>query len=90
MSDVQSRIVNVIETSQGDEIKYFTLEGLLIGGFKGGARIEPEPVQPRTEKPNGQVVKPPSPSDVQRAKEKEADSLQTAAGRLKHLKQNVA
>lgn len=87
---VQSRIVNVIETSQGDEIKYFTLEGLLIGGFKGGARIEPEPVQPRIEKPNGQIVKPPTPQDVQRAKDKEAEGLQTADGRLKHLKKDVA
>lgn len=90
MSNVQSRIVNVIETTQGDEVQYFTLEGLLIGGFSGGARIEPEPQQPRIEKPKGQIVTAPTPSDVQRERDKEAEKSKTPESRLEHLKKDVA
>ena len=88
--DVRSSIVNVIETVNGDEITYFTLEGVMIGGFKGGIRIEPEPVEKPKERPKGGVIKSQTPHDVQRERDKEAESLQTAAGRLKHLKKDVA
>jgi len=90
MNNVQSRIVNVIETTQDDEIKYFTLEGLMIGGFKGGARVEPEEPTTPTEKPKGQIVKSPTPSDVQREKERTVEESKTTEGRLKHLKRDVA
>ena len=87
---VKSRIVNVIETTEGDEVSYFTLEGVMIGGFKGGARVEPSEPQPQREKPDGGIVKPLTPHQVQRAKDKEAESLQTPEGKLQHLKEDVA
>lgn len=90
MSDVTSRIVNVIETRQGDEILYFTFEGLMIGGFKGGTRVEPEQTSPVEERPRGGIIKAPTPEQVQRQKDKEAERLNTAEGRLEHLKKDVA
>lgn len=90
MSDIQSRIVNVIETTQGDEIKYFTLEGLMIGGFKGGIHQEPEEPEPVVEKPKGQIITPPTPSDVRRSKERQVEESKTPEGRLEHLKKDVA
>jgi hypothetical protein len=90
MSNVTSRIVNVIETRQDDEITYFTLEGVMIGGFKGGSRVEPKEPEVKKEKPGGGVIKSPNPEQVRRQKDKEAESLQTAEGRLKHLKDDVA
>ena len=90
MSDVASRIVNVIETRQDDEITYFTLEGVMIGGFKGGARVKSKEPEIQKDKPEGGVIKSPTPEQVQRQKDKEAESLQTAEGRLKHLKEDVA
>lgn len=87
---VTSRIVNVIETSNEDERTYFTLEGLLIGSFKGGVRVKTSEPQPLHDKPEGGVVRPMTPHQVQRAKDKEAESLQTPEGKLKHLKEDVA
>lgn len=90
MSNVASRIVNVIETRQDDEITYFTLEGVMIGGFKGGSRVESKEPELKKDKPEGGVIKSPTPEQVQRQKDKEAESLQTAEGRLKHLKEDIA
>jgi hypothetical protein len=90
MSNVQSRIVNVIQTEQGDEITYFTLEGVMIGGFKGGTRQTPELPETPVEKPKGEVVTAPKPSDIKRDKEREVEESKTAEGRLKHLKRDIA
>lgn len=90
MSKVQSKIVNVIETTQGDEIEYFTLEGILIGGFKGGDRIEPVAEKPKGKKVKGGIVKSPTPHEVKRQKGKEIEEMGTPEGRLKHLKKNIA
>lgn len=87
---VTSRIVNVIETKNDDEVTYFTLEGVMIGGFKGGNRIKPIIEEPQEDKPAGGVVKPLTPHEVQREKDKEAESLQTPESRLSHLKKDVA
>ena len=89
MSDPQSRIANVIETTIGEDIIYFTLEGVMIGGFKGGVRIEPTQPEPKKERPSGSVVKPMTPHQVRRQRDKEAEALQTPEGRLKHLKDDV-
>lgn len=88
--DIQSRITNVIETRSGDEIKYFTLEGVMIGGFKGGIRQEPEEPEPVVEKPKGQIVTPPTPEDVRRSKERKVEESKTPEARLEHLKKDVA
>lgn len=90
MSNVQSRLVNVIETRDGDDLTYFTLEGLMIGGFKGGVRKEIEQPKRPEKKPGGGVIKAPTPQQVQRQHDREAENLQTAEGRLKHLKEDVA
>ncbi len=90
MSNVQSRIVNVIETTQDDEKIYFTLEGLMIGGFKGGIRQTPEVVEITPEKPKGGVITAPTPHEVQRKKDKDIQNMQTPDGRLKNLKENIA
>lgn len=88
--DVSSRIVNVIETTEGDKIRYFTLEGVLIGGFDGGIRYVPEVIEKPKERPKGGVIKSQTPHEMQREKDREAESLQTSAGRLAHLKKDVA
>jgi hypothetical protein len=87
---VTSRIVNVIETTNGDERTYFTLEGVMIGSFRGGARTTPEVTETPKDKPDGGIVKPLTPHQVQRAKDKEAESLQTPEAKLKHLKEDIA
>lgn len=88
--DVSSRIVNVIETTEGDKIRYFTLEGVLIGGFDGGIRYVPVVAEKPKERPKGSIVKSPTPHDVQREKDRELQELQTPRGRLNHLKKDVA
>lgn len=90
MNDVTSRITNVIETRQGDAISYFTLEGLLIGSFKGGTRVTPEVTPAQTIRPAGGVIKAPTPEQVRRNQDRDAAALQTTEGRLKHLKEDVA
>ena len=87
---VKSRIVNVIETSDGEELLYFTLEGVMIGGFKGGSRVEPDAPQPVKEKPDGGIVRPMTPHQIQRQQEREAESLKTPEAKLEHLKNDVA
>jgi hypothetical protein len=87
--NVQSRIVNVIETKQGDEVQYFTLEGIMIGGFKGGNRVASIEEATSSEKPKGGVVTAPSPHEVQRQNDRRAEDLQTPEGKLKHLKEDV-
>lgn len=89
MPDVTSRIVNVIETKQGDEVQYFTLEGVMIGGFKGGTRTTPEIQEIKKIKPTGGIVTAPTPHQVKRRQNREAEALQTPEGRLKHLKEDV-
>lgn len=89
MSDVTSKVVNVIETTQGDEVQYFTLQGVLIGGFKGGNRITPDIQEIKKSKPVGGVVTAPTPHQVKRKQDREAEKLQTAEGRLQHLKNDV-
>ena len=91
MSNVTSRITNVIETIQDDNITYFTLEGVMIGGFKGGVRIEPEQPEPTTKaKPQGGVITSKKPAEVERQKELNAERNNTPENRLKNLKDNVA
>ena len=86
---IQSRIVNVIETKQDDEVSYFTLEGIMIGGFKGGVRVEPVQEEFKKDKPEGAVITAPTPHDMQRQKARKIEAMQTPEGRLKHLKEDV-
>jgi len=90
MNDAVSRIVNVIETKQGDQITFFTLEGVKIGGFKGGTRVEPQPTQETSNQPKGGVIKPMTPHQVQRAHDREAAKLLTPESKIKHLIDDVA
>lgn len=86
---IRSRVVNVIETTNDSDVTYFTLEGVMIGGFSGGNRKEP--VQPvvQPEKPKGGVVKSRTPEQVRKDQERESEQLLTAEGRLKHIKDSV-
>lgn len=86
---IQSRITNVILTTEGDRQTYFTLEGVMIGGFDGGSRVAPKEEVPINLKPDGGVVKSPTPHDVQRDKDRRVESLKTPEGRLKHLKEDI-
>jgi hypothetical protein len=82
---ITSRVVNVIKTELADEVSYFTLEGVLIGKFKGGERQ----AQPEEQPPapiGGGIVKSPTPEQVKDKKAKEVDM--SAGGRLDHLKGN--
>ena len=87
---MQSRVVNVIETKNEDEVVYFTLDGIMIGGFKGGVRIKPVEEPTPSEKPKGGVITAPTPHEVQRRKDKDIEAMNTPAGRLAHLKEEVA
>jgi hypothetical protein len=70
MTSPVSKIVSVIETKQGDEVSYFTLEGVLIGGFQGGARIaKKEPKEEVVEEAKSGVVRPPTPQQVREEKD---------------------
>jgi len=80
----------VIETRQGDTITYFNLEGLLIGGFSGGNRITPPENSKPAEPIKSGVVMPPTPEQIRKQHDREAEKLNTAEGRLEHLKKNVA
>ena len=89
MSDISSRIVNVIETRNGSTITYFTLEGLLIGGFEGGNRVA-QPEVKIADPIKSAVVMPPTPQQIRKQRDREVEKLQTAEGRLEHLKKEVA
>lgn len=89
MDNVQSRVVNVIETKQGDEVQFFTLEGILIGGFRGGTRTTPDIQEVKKSKPVGGVLTAPTPHQVKRTQDREAQRLQTPEGKLQHLKEDV-
>lgn len=90
MSKLKSRIVNVIETRQGDKIEYFTLEGVLIGGFRGGDRIKSVVEKPKKKTSKGGIIKSPTPHEVKREKAREIENMKTPEGRLANLKKNVA
>lgn len=81
---VKSRIVNVIETRLGDEISYFTLEGVAIGGFSQGQKVEPQ-IEKEEIKPQGGVVTAPKPEEVKRQKEMETAKLMDGQERLKNI-----
>jgi len=66
-----AKIINVIEVKTGEDILYFTLDGMRIGGFEQGVRLPPEIPQPPTPKPVGSVVKPISPKVAKAESEKE-------------------
>lgn len=63
MADAVSKIVSVIETTVEDSKLYYTLEGVLIGSFKGGKRMEPVEEEPEVES-KSTVIRPPSPREV--------------------------
>jgi hypothetical protein len=84
MTEISSRIVNVIQTSQGDEVQYFTLEGVLIGIFKGGTR-KPLPDDAPPPAPGSGVITAPTPAEIKLEKERKTEKDMTAAGRLNHL-----
>lgn len=79
---IKARIINVIETRLGNEITFFTLEGLEIGGFNQGQRIEPI-VKKEEIKPQGGIVTSPKPQEVKRNQERETERLMSSEERIK-------
>ncbi len=83
----KARIVNVIVVTQGEELTYFTLEGIEIGGFRGGRKIVPEVPVVTQEVPKGGIVTSPNPKAVRRAKELQLDKNLTIEERIKYEKE---
>lgn len=81
---VRSKIVNVIETRLGDEISYFTLEGVQIGGLSSGQRVEPV-IEKKEDKPKGGVIVAPKPEEVRRQQEIESAKLLDGQERIKNI-----
>lgn len=86
--EVSSRIVNVILTTVGDENIYSTLEGIMIGKFKGGERQAPKE-EISIEAPNSAIVKSPKPEQVKREQEKENEETVAAEGALRNVKSKL-
>lgn len=91
--DTSSKVVKVIETRNGDELTYHTMEGLFIGGFKAGERVKRDSyvssAKPNKPVPTG-VVRSLTPAQMRREKELEARKLSDPKERLKKLKKEVA
>jgi len=81
---VKSRIVNMIETRVGDEVSYFTLEGIAVGGFNQGQRVEPQEERKEV-KPKGGVITAPTPEAVRRQQEIETAQQIDGQERLKQI-----
>lgn len=70
-----SKVVSVILVTNNDERHYFTLEGVPIGSFKGGGRIEKEQEQPKKSKvTKSDVVRPLTPKQIRYKREQEIDA----------------
>lgn len=72
-----AKIVNVILVENGQDREYYTLEGILIGGFKGGTPIDTRPAENEVEQA-GDVVRGKSPKEVRRDGEKKNDKTLTS------------
>jgi len=81
---VKARVVNVIEVRLGDEISYHTLEGVAIGGFNQGAKVEPI-IEKKEIKPQGGIVTSPKPEEVRREKEIEVSKLMDVNERIRNI-----
>lgn len=68
-----AKIINVIEVRSGESLVYFTIDGIHIGGFDRGSKIESTATPPETVKPAGKVVKPLSPKQAKAESEIEAE-----------------
>ena len=75
MPDALSKIVSVIETTVEDSKLYYTLEGVLIGSFKGGKRLEPPEEEKPKEESKSTVIRPPSPREVKDEKNDNARKI---------------
>ena len=87
-----ARVINVIIVEKGDEVEYFTLQGVRIGSFSGGSRVtidkEPNAPQEVGARPKASVIKSKTPEEVkiEEAKHNEAfkstqDKLDTAVNK---------
>ena len=85
-----AKITNVIIVTNGEEVTYFTLEGVEIGGFNGGHRIVPDTAPEPEPQPKGGVVTAPKPEAVKRAKEREAGKAMTLEERTKYEQETNA
>ena len=88
---MNSKIVEVIMTEEDGIRTYFTLEGVEIGSFKGGKKTEPvlHDVAVNSVKPEGGIVRSPTPKQVRLEKEKKLEEDMTIEKRLEHVKENA-
>lgn len=75
----RARVVNVILVESGGTRTYFTLEGVEIGKFVEGKKIEPVLVE---DKPTSSVTKSPSPKEVKREQDKYNDEMMKIENRI--------
>lgn len=90
MDEPKSRVVNVIETRTGNNVKYFTLEGVLIGELEGGARLPKKNEKAPAPMIRTGIANSLSPKQIRRQKELDAEKLIDPKARAKHLAKNVA
>lgn len=81
---IHARVVEVILVEDNGNQTYYTLEGLEIGGWKGGTHQTPEPEIPE-QKEKGGVVKSPTPKEVRIQKAKEMEKATTLEERVKRV-----
>ncbi len=86
---IQSRTVEVIETRQGVNLRYFTTTGIFIGELRAGQRVKPQPEIKEKQHFSG-IIKSYTPAQIRRQKEREAAKLTDPKSRIKHLKEDVA
>ena len=87
MADITSRVVNVIQTTLGGTLIYYTLEGLEIGRVVDGKAVSPEPTKLVSEVPKSGVVTADSPKEVSRKRQKQVDREMILEERLEYEKE---
>ena len=83
MADITSRVVNVIQTTLGGTLIYYTLEGVEVGRVVDGKVQTVTPIVPN-EAPRGGVVTADSPKEVSRKRQKQVDRELSLEERLEH------
>lgn len=86
--EIYSQVTEVIETTQGTTIRYFTKSGVFIGEIKAGVRTKTPTVQEKKKNFTG-VVKSYTPTQIRRKQDREAASLLNPKNKLQQLKEDV-
>lgn len=77
-----AKIVNVIQVDSEDGKYFFTLDGAMIGKEIGLMPVSQQPEPPKPVTTKGSVIKPPSPKQIQLAKEVQEEKELTVSERI--------